>query len=93
MNPNTLNAIAGVIGLINPALSVISAFVGEANASKVTKITDQVKDAVDVVTALSPFVTAFGEGKDVTPEDVRASLANSAERLATFDELISQKGG
>ncbi len=85
-----MGAILSIIPMLNTALGVIGAFKGSAQAAKVT---GYVQDAVSVVTALSPLVTQFGSGKEVTEEDVRAALAGMDTALNEFEATIKAKGG
>lgn len=83
-----MGAILSIIPMINTALGVIGAFKGSA---QVAKATGYVQDAVSVVTALTPLVTSFGAGNEVTEADVRAALAGMDKALADFDALIAAK--
>jgi hypothetical protein len=85
-----MGAILGVTSAIQAALSIIGAFKGDAQTAKVT---GYVQDAVGVIHALTPLVTQFGNGREVTPEDVRAALAGKDDALKAFDDLIAQKDG
>lgn len=84
-----MGAILQVIPMITNALSVIGSFTGSA---KVAKVTGVVQDAVSVVNALTPLVTKFGQGHEVTEDDVREALAGKDAALAEFDALIEAKG-
>lgn len=75
-----------LISLINPALSLLGAFTGSAQEAK---ISGAVQDAVGVVNALTPLVTQFTSGMEVTPDDVRAALAGMDSALADFDAAIA----
>lgn len=83
-------AILSILPLIQTALGVIGQFKGSA---KMAKTTGYVQDAIGVVSALAPLVEQFGQGKEVTPEDVRDALADKDEALAEFDRLIKEQGG
>lgn len=83
-------AILALIPLFQSALSVIGAFKGSAVEAKAT---GYFQDALGIVTAVTPLITQFGNGEEVTPEQVRAALAGKDAALASFDELIKQKGG
>lgn len=76
--------------ILQTALGVIGSFSGSA---KLAKTTGYIQEAVGVVTALTPLVTQFGSGKDITPDDVRAALAGKDAALAAFDAEIAAKGG
>ena len=78
-------AILSAISMIQTALSVVGAFKG---SPQVAKVTGAVQDAVSVVNALTPLVTQFAGGTDVTPADVRAALAGKDAALAEFDKAI-----
>jgi hypothetical protein len=83
-------AILSILPLIQTALGVIGSFKG---SPQLAKTTGYIQEAVGVVTALTPLVQQFGDGKEVTPEDVRAALEGKDAALARFDELIAAKGG
>lgn len=85
-----MGAILSIVPLIQTALGVIATFKGSA---QVAKTVGYVQDAVGVVNALTPLVTQFGNGQEVTPEDVRAALAGKDAALAEFDKLIAAKEG
>lgn len=95
MNANTISAITGVLGLINPALGLIGTLVssfGKGDASaKFDKVSGQLQDAAGVVTALAPLVKQFADGEEITPENVRDALADMDEALEEFDALIKAK--
>lgn len=82
--------IATILPMLQSAISIISSFKGTAQAAK---LTGYVQDAVGMVTALTPLVQQFGEGKEITEADVRTALAGKDAALATLDDLIAQKGG
>ncbi len=84
-----MGTILSILPLFNTALSVIGAFKGDAQTAKVT---GQIQDAVSVVTALTPLVQQWGNGNEVTPDDVRTALAGMHTALADFDALIAQSG-
>ena len=81
-------ALLSVIPMISNALSVVAAFNGNAN---VAKATGYVQDAIGVVNALTPLVTQFGRGEEVTEDDVRAALAGKDAALEDFDRLIGAR--
>lgn len=81
-------AFATVITLIQGAMSVLTAFKGSAATAK---ITGTVTEAIATITALAPIVQQFGDGKEVTPDDVRAALAGKDAALAEFDRVIAEK--
>lgn len=81
-------AILTAVSLIQTALGVIGAF---KDTPQVAKVTGYIQDAVGVVTALTPLVTAFGNGVDVTESDVRAALASKDKALADLDAMIAAK--
>ncbi len=81
-------AILSILPLLNTALGVIGAFNGSAQLAKTT---GYVQDAVSVVNALTPLVAQWGDGKDVTDEDVRNALAGKDAALKQFDDLIASK--
>ena len=83
-----MGAILGVTSAIQAALGIIGAFKGGA---QVAKVTGAVQDAVSVVTALTPLVKQFGDGQEVTPEDVRAALAGKDAALKAFDDEIAKQ--
>jgi hypothetical protein len=83
-----MGAILGVTSLIQSALGIIATFKGNA---EVAKVTGYVQDAVSVVSALTPLVTQFANGTEVTPEDVRVALAGKDDALKAFDDMIAQK--
>lgn len=85
-----MTAILSILPMIQTALGVIGSFTGSA---KLAKTTGYIQEAVGVVTALTPLVTQFGSGKEVTPEDVRAALAGKDAALAAFDAEIAKQGG
>lgn len=79
-----------LIGLINPAMAILGAFTGSAQEAK---ISGTVQNAVGVVNALTPLVTQFTSGKEVTEADVRDALAGMDGALKNLDDLIAAKGG
>lgn len=81
-------AIISVISMIQTALGVVSAF---KDSPQVAKATGYVQDAVSVVNALTPLVTQFASGTDVTPADVKAALAGKDAALFEFDRMIAEK--
>lgn len=81
-------AILSAVSMIQTALGVISAFKGSA---QVAKVTSQVQDAIGVVNALTPLVTAFAGGKEVTADDVKIALAGMTHAVNEFDALILAK--
>lgn len=83
-----MGAILSILPMIQSALSVIGQFKGNATLAKTT---GYIQDAVGVVTALTPLVQQFGQGKEVTADDVRAALADKDAALAEFDRLIAEK--
>ena len=85
-----MGAVLSVVSMIQTALSVVGAFKG---SPQVAKATGYVQDAVSVVNALTPLVNQFTAGREVTEDDVKAALAGKDAALATFDDLIHQKGG
>lgn len=82
--------IALVLQLIQQAVGVYGAFKGTAAAAKLDA---QVQDAASVITALTPLVQQFADGKEVTEDDVRAALAGKDQALAAFDAEIKRRGG
>lgn len=84
-----MNILTTILGLVTPALNVLSAFTGNAQAAKASAV---VQDAVGVVTALVPLVQQFGRGDDVTEDDVRTALAGMDTQIAKFDEAIKAAG-
>lgn len=94
MNSTTINTIGTILGMINPALGAIGNVVGMLSGagseapSKFDKVAGQVKDAANVATSLVPLLQQFADGKEVTPDDVRAALHGSADALAKFEERI-----
>lgn len=97
MNASTINTIGTVLGMINPAIGVITSLVGSLSgagsqtAEKFGKVAGQVQDAFGVVKALTPLVEQFSNGNEVTPEEVRAALAGADTALNEFDRLIAEK--
>lgn len=83
-----MHPILSVVSMIQTALSVVGAFKG---SPQVAKVTGHVQDAVSIVTALTPLVTQFGAGTDVTPADAKAALAGKDAALAEFDRVIAAK--
>lgn len=83
-----MGAILSAVSMIQSALGVVSMFKGSA---EVARVTGYVQDAVGVVNALTPLVTAFGEGKEVTEQDVADALAGKDKALADLDALIKAK--
>ena len=81
-------AILSAVSLIQTALGVISSFKGSA---QVAKVTGYVQDAVSVVSALTPLVQDFGNGKEVTADDVRNALAGLHSALDEFHKLIDSQ--
>ncbi len=79
-----------LLSLINPAMSILGAFTGSAQEAK---INGAVQNAVSVVNALTPLVTQFTSGREVTPDDVRAALAGMDSALADFDKAIAASDG
>lgn len=80
--------IATVLTLIQGAMSVLTAFRGTAATAK---ITTTVTEAIGTISALTPLLQSFGNGNEVTPEDVRAALAGKDAALAAFDKAIADK--
>lgn len=80
--------ILALLPMFQSALSIIGSFKG---SPQVAKTTGYVQDAVSVVTALTPLVQQWGNGQDVTPEQVKAALAGKDAALAEFDRLIAEK--
>lgn len=85
-----MGALLSILPMLSSAIDVVGKFTGSAQAAKVT---GYVQDAVGVINALTPLVTQFASGKEVTPEDVRAALAGKDAALSEFDELIKAKDG
>lgn len=85
-----MNAILSILPLINSAFSVIGQFRGDAQAAKVA---DHVQEAIGVVNALTPLVSSFTSGNEVTAEDMRLALAGKDSALEEFDKLIKARGG
>lgn len=83
-----MGSILGITSLIQSALGIIATFNGSA---QVAKVTGYVQDAVGVVNALTPLVTQFANGTEITPDDVRAALAGKDDALKAFDDMIAQK--
>ena len=79
--------ITTILSLISTAVDVVKSFNGSA---AVAKATGYVQEAVGVISALTPLVQQFGNGKEVTLEDVRAALAGKDAALATLDEAIAK---
>jgi hypothetical protein len=77
-----------VLPLISEALAVIAAFKGDANLARST---GQIQDAIDVVESLIPLVVDWGNGVEVTPEEVIAALEGKDAALAAFDKLILER--
>lgn len=85
-----MGAILGILPMLQTALGIIGTFRGSAQLAKAT---GYVQDAVGVVNVLTPLVTAFGGGQEVTEADVRKALAGMHGALADFDAEIAKKGG
>lgn len=83
-----MGAIVTAISMVQSALGVIGALKGSA---QVAKVTGYVQDAVGVVDALTPLITGFGSGKEVTEDDVRQALAGRDAALKALDDLIAAK--
>lgn len=80
--------ILALLPMFQSALSVIGSFKG---SPAIAKTTGYVQDAVSVVTALTPLVQQWGNGQDVTPDQVKAALAGKDAALAEFDRIIAEK--
>lgn len=85
-----LMTLAGLTGLIQPALAVIGAFKGTAVEAKAT---GYIQDAMGIVGAVMPLIQQHADGAEVTLEDTRVALAGFDTALGTLDDLIKQKGG
>lgn len=83
-----LPAIIGLIPVFQSALGVIGAFKGTAAQAKAS---GYVQDAIAVVTSLTPLVQSFGNGQEVTPEQVKEALAGKDAAIEEFDALIAEK--
>lgn len=83
-------AIAALLPLLNTALEVFGQFKGSAAQAKAT---GYVQDALSVINAATPLVQQFGNGIEVTPDQVRAALAGKDAALAAFDAEIAKHGG
>lgn len=79
-----------LLPLLNNALDVFGAFNGSAAEAKAT---GYVQDALSVINAVTPLVQQFGNGTEVTPDQVRAALAGMHQALADFDAEIAKHGG
>ena len=86
--PAVFAFIPTVMPLIQSALGIIGAFKGSAQAAK---ITDGVQDALAVVAALTPLLTQWGSGTQVTADDVRTALAGLDTTLDDFEALAALK--
>jgi len=84
-----MGTLALLLPLIQSAVGVLGAFKGSAAQAKAT---GYVQDAVGVITAISPLVDQFANGKEITPDDVKAALAGKDAALAQLDALIAAKG-
>lgn len=95
MDKKTISTITAVLGMVNPAMGVISAFVSAlgGDSSKVVKVTGAVQDAANVVTAFAPLIDQFVRGEELDLEDARASLVSRNIATAGFDAMIASKGG
>jgi hypothetical protein len=83
-----MGTVSLVLPLISEALAVIAAFKGDA---KLARSTGQITDAIDVVESLIPLVVDWGNGVEVTPEEVIAALEGKDAALAAFDKLILER--
>lgn len=81
--------LATILQLIAGATSVLQQFDG---SPQVAKGTAYVQEAVSTISALAPLVEQFGNGDEVTLEDVREALAGKDAALAKLDEIIAAKG-
>lgn len=97
MNSETLKAVTGILGMINPALGVIGSIVGSFGSdnaeAKFEKVSGALKDAAGVVTALTPLLDQAANGEELTLEDARVALDGKDDARAAFDKLIAAKGG
>lgn len=80
--------ILAILPLIQSALGVLGAFKGTAVQAQAT---GYVQDAMSVVTALTPLVQQFTSGKEVTADDLVATLAGMHKSLDDNDALIAEK--
>ncbi len=85
-----MNAILSILPLIQSAFDVIGSFRGTAAAASTAS---HVQEAIGVVNALTPLVTRFTSGEEVTADDVRVALAGKDSALAEFDKAIAAAGG
>lgn len=80
--------IATVLTLISGAMSVLTAFKGSASTAK---LTGTVTEAIGTISALTPLLSQFGNGQEVTEADVRAALTGKDAALAALDKAIAEK--
>lgn len=83
-----MGSIFSVVSMIHSALDVVAKFQG---GPELALVSGHVQDAVGVVNALTPLVTQYAAGKEITPEDVRTALAGKNSALAEFDRMIAEK--
>ncbi len=83
-------ALLALLPLLNTALGVFGQFKGTAAQAKAT---GYVQDALSIVNVVTPLVQQFGNGKEITPDQVRAALAGKDKALADFDAEIAKHGG
>lgn len=80
--------VAVILSLLQPAIDVYGAFKGTAAQARASSV---VQDAMGVIQALTPLLTQFSSGTEVTLEDVRASLSGFDSKIDELEALIAAK--
>lgn len=88
---SAITTIISIMPLIQQAAGVITSFVGDDDDK--ARADKTIQDALEIIGAVAPLVDAFSRGQDVTPDDVRASLAGMDSALGAFDAEIAKQGG
>lgn len=82
------STITGLMPLLKSAADTIAAFTGTADEARGNNV---IQDAAEVISVIAPLVDSFSRGNEVTPEEVRASLAGMDQALDAFDAEIARQ--